>query len=88
MKHISSRDNKKYIFILEPAEDQVAENPEYYIARKNEIETGILDIENIEVTEGISEGDLILIGRIPGVEDGTEVKLTDEDLSKKDEGQD
>lgn len=80
-------DNKKYVFVLKPAEGENPENPEYFIAHRTEIETGILDIENIEAAAGISGGDLILIGRTPGVEDGTEVKLIEEDTDKKEKGQ-
>ena len=79
-------DNKKYIFVLHPAEGEDPDKPEYFDVTKQEIETGILDIETIEVVEGLSEGDLVLTGRVPGVEDGIEVILAeDEDKNSGDE---
>ena len=85
-------DNKKYIFVLEPVEGEPKDNPEYFTAIRREIETGILGIENIEITEGLSEGDLILSGRIPGVEDGMEVFVTEitnkDSIVKTDNGKD
>ncbi|MBI9105326.1 MAG: efflux RND transporter periplasmic adaptor subunit [Spirochaetales bacterium] len=71
---------KKWVFYLEPPEGYDAGSAEFFTARKREIETGILGIENIEVTKGLFGDDLIIEGRIPGVEDGTEVKIIiDED---------
>ena len=76
-------DNRKYVFLLHPSEGEDPDTPEYFTAVKQEIETGILDIETIEATSGISNGDLILSGRVPGIEDGTEVILA-EDKEKED----
>ena len=69
-------DNRKYVFLLTPSEGEDPEKPEFYTAEKREIETGILDIEHIEASEGLSRDDIILIGRIPGVEEGLEVMVT------------
>jgi len=68
-------EGKKWVFLLEPAEGEDAESAEFFTARKREIKTGILGIENIEVTEGLDGEDLIIEGRIPGIEDGTEVTI-------------
>ena len=82
--------NKKYIFVLSPSEGEDPDDAEYYTVKKKEIETGILDIENIEVSSGLSGGDLVLIGRVPGIEDGYEVVLSkkkdNDDKTKKDSG--
>jgi RND family efflux transporter MFP subunit len=80
-------DGKKWVFVLEPEEGYDIDSAEYFTARKREIKTGILGIENIEVTEGLSADNLIIEGRIPGVEDGTEVTITleEEDDDKTEE---
>ncbi|MDC7226921.1 MAG: efflux RND transporter periplasmic adaptor subunit [Spirochaetales bacterium] len=80
-------ENEKYIFVLIPLEDEDPENPGYFKVEKRRIETGILDIENIEVTDGLAAGELILSGRVPGVEDGMEVMLADE-KNKKNKNED
>ena len=77
-------ENSKWVWKLSPAEDQDPENPEYFIPVKQKIETGILGIAYIEVTEGLSGGEYILSGRVPGIEEGVEV-VRSKDKKKKDD---
>lgn len=78
-------DGKKWIYLLEPEQGFDADTAEYFTAVKKEIKTGILGIENIEVTEGLSSDDLIIEGRIPGIEDGTEVTIITEEKDDESE---
>ena len=68
----------KFVLILEPTEI-----PDTFLVKKQTVETGILGIETIEVTRGLAPGDRIAAGRVPGVDDGMEVKIKTEDAGKK-----
>lgn len=68
-------ENKKYVFLLEP--DEYDES--LFIVKKQEIESGILGIENVEVISGISEGDSVLNSDRSGILEGDEVERAEDD---------
>ena len=68
-------ENKKYVFLLEP--DEYDEN--IFSVRKQEIETGILGIETVEVISGLTAGDSILNSDRTGILEGDEVKRAEDD---------
>ncbi|MBB6481005.1 efflux RND transporter periplasmic adaptor subunit [Spirochaeta isovalerica] len=63
-------DDGKYVFLLE--QDQYDDNR--FLVKKQEIETGILGIETVEVTDGLSEGDFIISSDRAGIVEGDEVE--------------
>ena len=68
-------ENKKYVFLLEPDEY----DDEIFIVKKQEIETGILGVETVEVLSGIFEGDAILNSDRTGILEGDEVERSEDD---------
>jgi len=63
-------DDGKFVFLLE--QDQY--DDDRFLVKKQEIETGILGIETVEVTSGISEGDFVLNSDRTGIIEGDEVE--------------
>ena len=68
-------ENKKYVFLLEPVEYE----DDVYVVVKQEIETGILGIETVEVVSGLEETQIILNSDRMGVFEGDEVKGMEDD---------
>ncbi len=73
--------NIKYVFLLEPAIEQ-----DIYTVKKQEIETGILGIETVEVVKGLNINDIIVDSNRNMVLDGDEVEVEIELIPE--EGQD
>lgn len=65
----------RYVQVLTPSPGEDPHNPERFTVERRKIETGILGVERVEVTEGLSAGELIARNRIIGAADGTEVKV-------------
>ncbi|MDA3811819.1 MAG: efflux RND transporter periplasmic adaptor subunit [Spirochaetaceae bacterium] len=68
-------DNKKYVFLLEAVEY----DEDTFVVKKQEIETGILGIETVEVIKGIEVGDIVLNSDRTGILEGDEVKRLEDD---------
>lgn len=68
-------DDKKYVFLLE----QDKYDDKRFTVKKQEIETGILGIETVEVISGVSAGDFVLSSDRAGIADGDEVEKTGAD---------
>lgn len=66
-------DDSKYVFLLE--QDKFDANR--FLVKKQEIETGILGIETVEVLSGIEIGQFILNSDRAGIMDGDEVERSD-----------
>ncbi|MBN2657775.1 MAG: efflux RND transporter periplasmic adaptor subunit [Spirochaetales bacterium] len=63
-------DDGKYVYLL----DQDQYDDDRFLVKKQEIETGILGIETVEVTSGLSEGDFIVNSDRTGIVEGDEVE--------------
>jgi len=74
-------ENKKYVFLLEPDEY----DEDIFTAKKQEIETGILGVETVEVVSGITVGDVILNSDHTGIIEGDEVERSEGDEVEKSE---
>ena len=66
---------KKYVWKLIPEEGFDEKTAEYFTVRKTEVKTGILGIDTIEISSGLSRDDLIVENRVPGLSDGMQVSM-------------
>jgi HlyD family secretion protein len=73
-----TEDGKKYVFLLKEGEFK-----ETFITVKQEIETGILGIETLEVITGLNIGDKIAIIDSQVLIDGDEVELEEEESKEE-----
>ncbi len=76
----SIEEGEKFVYLLDETEEEGV-----FLTRKQTIETGILGIETVEVTEGLIEGDILVKARVPGLEDAMEVELTKEEMDESEE---
>lgn len=68
-------ENKKYVFLLKPDEY----DEDIFTAEKQEIVTGILGIETVEILSGLNEGDIILNSDRTGIIEGDELERSEND---------
>lgn len=62
----------RYVFVVEPSSEGLG------VARRRPVTVGELREEGIEILEGVSDGDLVVIAGISKIVDGLEVKLLPE----------
>lgn len=61
----------RYVYLLDPLEDGLA------TARRQSVEVGDLTSEGIEITEGLSDGDLLVTAGVSRIVDGQTVRIGD-----------
>ena len=54
------------------------------LAHKRVVSTGIRDSGNVQITSGLKEGDIVITAGAFTLEDGTKVKLNEDDKGQKD----
>lgn len=73
-----TEDGKKYVHLL-----QAGDYDDIFIVAKQQIKTGILGIESIEVEDGIQIGDMIALSDTAILLEGDEVELKEEDTEEE-----
>ena len=61
--------NGRYAFIVEPTE------PGYGVARRREVQVGVIIGEGLEILQGIDDGELVVTAGVTRIQDGQAVKL-------------
>jgi len=84
---VQTRSNRKIAFVIKAATDE--EGNEKSIAEQREVVLGISNRFDVEITEGLHEGDMLVVRGHETLKDKTQVKLSgiDEDESEQTEGQ-
>ena len=69
-----TEDGEKYVYLLKQGEYK-----DVFTIVKQQVETGILGIESVEIVEGLHIGDMIAVSNTDGILEGDEVELEDEE---------
>jgi len=70
-----TEENTSYVYLLTPTAKKNAAGADVYLLSKKQIETGISDVNNVEVSKGLSAGDQIVAGGLNLLRDGIMVTV-------------
>jgi HlyD family secretion protein len=73
LSNFFTEENTSYVYLLSPTGRKNASGEEVFTLQKREIETGVSDVNYVEVTKGISENDRIASGNLNLLRDGVMV---------------
>jgi HlyD family secretion protein len=65
-----TEENTTYAFVLSSTGKKNAKGAEVYSLAKRRIKTGVSDVNSVEVTDGLAEGDMIAAGNLKLLRDG------------------
>jgi len=65
-----TEDGKKYVYILQPGEEKGI-----FTVKKQQVETGILGIELVEITDGLAIDNMIAVSNIKVLQEGDEIEI-------------